>query len=110
MDQVIALALRSSFRLCASLFRGPDKQIDEVLPATVEERRHSSVVQVFQPAAKERKFLTGQVFDRRCEIQLAVRTRASRYADPQRSHRSDDFPTAASGRDRKLSQSQKLIA
>src|SRR6266404_1480246 len=72
MDQVIALALRRRFACRASLFRGPDKQIDEVLPATVKERRYSSVVQVFQPAAKERKFLTGQVFDWRREIQLAV--------------------------------------
>src|ERR1700730_3993943 len=72
MDQVIALTLRRHFACRTSLFRGPDKQIDKVLPATVEERRHSSVVQIVQPPAKERKFLTGQVFDRWREIQLAV--------------------------------------
>src|SRR6266404_8197045 len=72
MQQIISLTFGGDFAGRIALLSRPDIQIDEMLLALVDERGDSSVIQVFQSAADQRKPLTGKILNRWSEIQFAV--------------------------------------
>src|SRR6266404_4541751 len=72
MQQVISLTFRIYFTGGVALLSRPNIQIDVMLLALVDKRRDSSVIQVFQSAADQRKPLTGKILDRWSEIKLAI--------------------------------------
>ena len=46
-----------------------------MLVPLIDEGNHSVSAKVIEPAAEEREFLRGEVFDRRRKVQLAVKPR-----------------------------------
>src|SRR6266436_1199100 len=72
MQQVISLPFHGDFSASIALLSRPNKQIDVMLLALVDERRYSSVIQILQSAADKRKPLTGKILNRWSEIELAV--------------------------------------
>jgi hypothetical protein len=72
MKEVISLTLCSHLTRGAAFHGRPDIQIDEVFLALVDKRRHSSAIQVLQPAPDKRKPLTGKILDRWSKIQFAL--------------------------------------
>ena len=68
---VIPLALnRSRFAPLPCL--GPQKNVDDVLPATVHQRRDLSSMEIVEPSAEQRVTASREIMDRRRKIELAV--------------------------------------
>src|SRR5881227_1041888 len=78
VHDVIALALGTLRRRLAG--GGPDEQVDDVLVALIDQGRDRPAVEVVEPGAGQRKARGREVFDRRGEIDAAVKPRLDRVA------------------------------
>ena len=78
MHDVIALDGGVAGEVRADAAGWPDIEIDDVLVAMVDERRHRPPVEIIEPPAGKRKPLWCEVLDRRREIDAAVEPRLDR--------------------------------
>ena len=76
MKQIVAFPRRRP--LPRVVGRGPDEQIDKMLPPLIHKRRHGSIFQIIQAPAYQRESVPGQILDGRREIELAVEPRLDR--------------------------------
>ena len=77
-DQVVSLPHDHLAPVALRVRRGPDKQVDEVLPALIDERGHGPVAYVVEAATDQWKPLRAQIYNRRRKVEFAFKPRLDR--------------------------------
>lgn len=74
-DQVVSADRPDFHEIGWFSFAGPDKHVDEMFLALVDERCDIAMIQIIEASADEREAFTREIRDRRSEVEFAVEPR-----------------------------------